>query len=70
MSNEELVKKIKDFFEAETINKNDAVAQFSNDVINQAYQKIQANIQDVIQNEEDPVVLSEVLQSDGISGAA
>ena len=62
-SNAELVEKIKDFFKQENIEKNDPTTQFSNDVINLAYQKLSANLTDVIQNEEDPMVINEILQN-------
>lgn len=62
-SNEELIKQIKQFFETEALKENDTVKLFSKDVISTAYQKLSANIQDAIQNEEDPVVISEILQS-------
>lgn len=63
MNNEELIKQIKTFFEKEALNKNNIVNQFSGDVINLAYQKLSANIQDMIQNEEDPLVIAEMLKN-------
>lgn len=63
MSNEDLIKQIKTFFEKEALNKNNIVNQFSGDVINLAYQKLSANIQDMIQNEEDPLVIAEMLKN-------
>lgn len=62
-TNIELINKIKKFFEEEAVNKNDITTQFSNDVVNLAYQKITANLTDIIQNEEDPMVISELLQN-------
>lgn len=62
-STTELIKKIKQYFEEELVKQNDATTQFSNDVVNLAYQKISANLQDIIQNEDDPMVLSELLQN-------
>lgn len=59
----ELIKQIKEFFEEETINKENITKQFSNDVIALAYQKMSANVQDMIQNEEDPLVIAEVLKN-------
>lgn len=63
MSNEDLIKQIRTFFEKEALNKNNIVNQFSGDVINLAYQKLSANIQDMIQNEEDPLVIAEMLKN-------
>lgn len=62
-SNEDLVKQIKQFFEQEVLNKESPVNKFSKDVINLAYQKLSANVSDMIQNEEDPMVISEILQN-------
>lgn len=59
----DIVKQIKEFFETEALNKESAVNTFSNDVINLAYQKLSANIQDAIQNEEDPFVIAEMLKN-------
>lgn len=59
----DIVKQIKEFFETEALNKDSAVNTFSNDVINLAYQKLSANIQDAIQNEEDPFVIAEMLKN-------
>lgn len=63
MTNAELIKKIKEFFDQELVNKESCTVQFGNDVINLAYQKISANLQDIIQSEDDPMVLSELLQN-------
>lgn len=57
------IKEIKKYFEEEAIRKNNIVNQFSNEVISLAYQKISANMVDLIQNEDDPVMLSELLQN-------
>lgn len=57
------IKQIKEFFETEALNKESAVNLFSNDVINLAYQKLSANIQEAIQNEEDPFVIAEMLKN-------
>lgn len=62
-SNEALIKQIKEFFEKEAINKENHITQFSNDVVSLAYQKMSANIQDLIQNEEDPLVIAELLKN-------
>lgn len=63
MDNQELLNKIKEFFEQESLRKADIVNQFSEDVIKTAYQKLSANLTDIIQNEEDPMVISELLQN-------
>lgn len=63
MNNEEMMKQIRDFFEKEALRKNDAVSQFSDNVINLAYQKLSAGIEDILQNEEDPMVIAELLKS-------
>lgn len=60
-SNSDLIKEIKQYFAEEALKKNDPVAQFSNDVVNLAYQKISANLTDMIQAEEDPLVLADLL---------
>lgn len=62
-TNAELIKKIKEFFDNEVSEQNEAITAFSNDVIVTAYQKISANLQDIIQAEDDPMVLSELLQN-------
>lgn len=63
MSNADLIKQIKTFFEEESIKNSDMVEQFSKDVIITAYQKLTANLTDMIQNEEDPMILSEMLKN-------
>lgn len=63
MNNEEMMKQIRDFFEKEALRKNDAVSQFSDNVINLAYQKLSAGVEDILQNEEDPMVIAELLKS-------
>lgn len=63
MDNQELLNKIKEFFEQESLRKTDIVNQFSEDVIKTAYQKLSANLTDIIQDEEDPMVISELLQN-------
>ena len=63
MDNQELLNKIKEFFEQESLRKADIVNQFSEDVIKTAYQKLSVNLTDIIQNEEDPMVISELLQN-------
>ena len=63
MDNQELLNKIKEFFEQESLRKTDIVNQFSEDVIKIAYQKLSVNLTDIIQNEEDPMVISELLQN-------
>ena len=59
----DLIKQIKQFFEEEAINKENVVQQFSNDVVALAYQKMSASVTDMIQNEEDPLVISEILKN-------
>lgn len=61
--NHKLIKQIKDYFEQEAINKNNIVNKFSDDIIITAYQKLSANVEDIIKNEEDPVILAETLKS-------
>lgn len=63
MSNEDLIKQIKSFFEEEKLKKNNVINQFSDDVIQLAYQKLSAGMQDMLVNEEDPMVISELLQN-------
>ena len=63
MDNEEMMKQIRDFFEKEALRKNDVVSQFSDNVINLAYQKLSAGVEDILQNEEDPMVIAELLKS-------
>lgn len=63
MDNEEMMKQIRDFFEKEALRKNDAVSQFSDNVINLAYQKLSAGVEDILQNKEDPMVIAELLKS-------
>lgn len=63
MNNEEMMKQIRDFFEKEALRKNDVVSQFSDNVINLAYQKLSAGVEDILQNEEDPMVIAELLKS-------
>lgn len=59
----DLIKQIKQFFEDEAINKENVVQQFSNDVVALAYQKMSASVTDMIQNEEDPLVIAEILKN-------
>jgi hypothetical protein len=59
----DLIKQIKQFFEEEAINKENVVQQFSNDVVALAYQKMSASVTDMIQNEEDPLVIAEILKN-------
>lgn len=63
MSNEDLIKQIKSFFEEENLKKNNVINKFSDDVIQLAYQKLSAGMQDMLVNEEDPMVISELLQN-------
>lgn len=63
MKNNDIIKEIKKFFEEESIKKKDIVKNFSNDVIMTAYQKISENMIDMIQNEEDPILLAELLEN-------
>lgn len=63
MNNIEVLEKIKKLFDEELISKNDPLEKFSEDVINLAYQKLSANIMDLISNEEDPMVINEILQN-------
>lgn len=60
---EDIIVRLKQYLEDEIVNKNSIVDQFSNDVINLAYQKLSANMQDIITEEEDPAVISELLKS-------
>lgn len=62
MDNNDLIKKIKTFFEKEA-NRDKTLDTFSNDVIDLAYQKLQNNFKDVIQTEEDPMVIMELLKN-------
>lgn len=59
----DLIKKVKQLLQEELVERNDIVKQFSDDVISLAYQKISANAQDMIQAEDDPVVLGEILKN-------
>lgn len=61
-NNDELIKKIKDFFAEESLKDRTLEKEFSNNVITTAYQRISENITEMIQNEEDPLVLSELLK--------
>lgn len=63
MSNEELIKQVKALLEKNAVEQNSAVKMFSEDVITSAYQKISASVTDMIENEEDPMVLAEILKS-------
>lgn len=63
MSNEELIKQVKTLLEKNAVEQNSAVKQFSDDVITTAYQKISAGVTDMIENEEDPMTLAEILKS-------
>lgn len=65
MTNEKdnLVKQIKKYFEEEALNKQNITKQFSNDVIDLAYQKLSESMRDLLDNEEDPAVLLELLRS-------
>lgn len=63
MDNIEVLERIKKFFDDEMVSKSNPLDKFSEDVINLAYQKLSANITDLIQNEEDPMVISEILQN-------
>lgn len=63
VTNAELIKQVKQILNSTLVEQNSATALFSNDVINLAYQKISANLKDIIQQEEDPMVLSELLQN-------
>ena len=62
-SNEEIINKIKQFFEEESLKKENVISKFSDDVVNLAYQKLTANLTDLIQNEEDPMVIAELLKN-------
>ena len=57
------IQNIRKFFEVEVIDKNDNLTKFSEDVITTAYQKLCQNLEDVIQNEDDPMVINELLSS-------
>lgn len=62
-SNEELIKQVKALLEKNAVEQNSAVKMFSEDVITSAYQKMSASVTDMIENEEDPMVLAEILKS-------
>lgn len=62
MENRELLNQIKDFFEKELKEQSNDSKIFADDVINLAYQKISAGLTDMIQAEEDPLVINEMLQ--------
>lgn len=57
------IQNIRKFFEVEVIDKNDNLTKFSEDVITTAYQKLCQSLEDVIQNEDDPMVINELLSS-------
>lgn len=57
------IKQIREYFEAEELNKTDDLANFSNDVITMAYQKLCQSLEDILQQEEDPMVINELLSS-------
>lgn len=57
------IQNIRKFFEVEVINKNDNLTKFSEDVITTAYQKLCQSLEDVVQNEDDPMVINELLSS-------
>lgn len=57
------IQNIRKFFEIEVINKDDNLTKFSEDVITTAYQKLCQSLEDVIQNEDDPMVINELLSS-------
>lgn len=61
-SNEEVIKKIKKQLDSFITKENDPVSLFSDDVINVAYQRLSANLTDMIQLEDDPMVINELLQ--------
>ncbi len=63
MNNDELIKQIKGFFEKELNSKNQELSTFSNEVTQLAYQKFIQSAQDMIQSEEDPIILSEILKN-------
>lgn len=62
-TNAELINKIKKFFEDEQLKKEDITTQFSDEVIKTAYQKMTASLTDMIQAEEDPMVIGELLSN-------
>lgn len=61
--NKDIIKQIKKFFKEETVNKNSDVKKFSDNVIKTAYEKLSTNLIAMIQAEEDPIVLSELLMN-------
>lgn len=63
MNNDQLIKQIKSFFEKENQEENKDLKQFSNDVVDAAYKKISENIITLIENEEDPLLIAEMLKS-------
>lgn len=62
-TNAELINKIKQFFEEEQLRKEDITSQFSDEVVKTAYQKMTASLTNMIQAEEDPMVIGELLQN-------
>lgn len=62
-TNRELIEKIRKFFEEEAVKENDPTKIFSEDVVNLAYQKMSQSMLDLVQQEEDPMVLAELLKN-------
>ena len=62
MTNKEFLEEIKKYFEKEFKNDQNIVDKFSNIVIDSAYEKLSNNLSNMIKNEEDPIIISELLQ--------
>ena len=62
MTNKEFLEEIKKYFEKEFKDDQNIVDKFSNIVIDSAYEKLSNNLSNMIKNEEDPIIISELLQ--------
>ncbi len=63
MNNDQLIKQIKSFFEKENQEENKDLKHFSDDVVNAAFKKMSENVTTLIENEEDPLLIAEMLKS-------
>lgn len=63
MNNDQLIKQIKSFFEKENQEENKDLKHFSDDVVNIAFKKMSENVTTLIENEEDPLLIAEMLKS-------
>lgn len=63
MNNDQLIKQIKSFFEKENQEENKDLKHFSDDVVNTAFKKMSENVTTLIENEEDPLSIAEMLKS-------